>query len=126
MTTLQTIRRLREQKGYSQEYMALCLGMSQNNYSKLELGKNKLTVEQLEKIAAVLEIGAKELHDHKDENHFRNELERLQQKVDNLETELSLFKKLWNHLFGSGGGGPVIPRRDGPVLRPLSGFKTVS
>ncbi len=126
MTTLQTIRRLREQKGYSQEYMALCLGMSQNNYSKLELGKNKLTVEQLERIASVLEIGPKELHDHKDENHFRNELERLQQKVDNLETELSLFKKLWNHLFGSGGGGQVIPRLDRPVLRPLSGFKTVS
>ncbi len=105
MTTLETIRRMREQKGYSQDYLALRLGMSQNNYSKLELGKNKLTVEQLERIAAVLETSPREFHDYKDENHFRNELERLQQKVDNLETELSLFKKLWNRLFGSGGGG---------------------
>ncbi len=103
MTTLETIRRLREQKGYSQDYMALRLGMSQNNYSKLELGKNKLTVEQLERIAAVVEISPKEFHDYKDENHLRNEVERLQQKVGNIENELSLFKKLWNRFFDSGG-----------------------
>ena len=49
------IRKLRNEKGYSQEYMAKSLGMSQNNYSQIELGKINLTIERLDKIAELLE-----------------------------------------------------------------------
>lgn len=49
------IRRLRESLYYSQEYMGLKLGIGQNAYSKIELGKCKLTVERLLGIANVLQ-----------------------------------------------------------------------
>ena len=51
------IRKIRELRGYSQEYMASQLQMSQTNYSKIEKGDTKeMTVERLEKIAKVLEV----------------------------------------------------------------------
>ena len=51
------IRKLRELKGYSQEYMASQLGMVQTNYSKIERGETKdMTVKRLEEIAKVLEV----------------------------------------------------------------------
>ena len=51
------IRKLRELKGYSQEYVASQLSMVQTNYSKIERGETKdMTVKRLEEIAKVLEV----------------------------------------------------------------------
>ncbi|QEM11160.1 MULTISPECIES: helix-turn-helix domain-containing protein [Mucilaginibacter] len=50
------IRKLRESRNYSQEYMAGKLRISQNTYSKLELGYTALTLERLILIAAILEV----------------------------------------------------------------------
>ena len=58
--TNQRIRKVREQKNLTQEFMADQLGMSQQNYSKLESGTIAITVNQLERISEVL--GAS-LHD---------------------------------------------------------------
>ena len=55
------IRRLRESKAYSQEYMAAKMGISQNGYSKIELNYTRLTVERLLAIAALLDTEAIEL-----------------------------------------------------------------
>jgi transcriptional regulator with XRE-family HTH domain len=55
------IRRIRESKYYSLEYMAGKLGMGQNGYSKIELNKTRLTVAHLLSIAILLEIDAAEL-----------------------------------------------------------------
>ncbi|MNV83727.1 helix-turn-helix protein [compost metagenome] len=43
-------------KGYSQEYMAFRLNISQNAYSKLERGETELTVRRFYEIAEILEI----------------------------------------------------------------------
>lgn len=43
-------------KGYTQEYMAEKLHISQNSYSKLERGYTCLTVKRLYEIAEILEI----------------------------------------------------------------------
>lgn len=48
------IRTIRESLGYSQEYMALKLGIGQNGYSKIELGYTRITVERLFEIAKIL------------------------------------------------------------------------
>lgn len=48
------IRNIREKLGYSQEYMAMKLGIGQNGYSKIELGYTRITVERLFEIAKVL------------------------------------------------------------------------
>ncbi|MFD2872415.1 helix-turn-helix domain-containing protein [Mucilaginibacter ximonensis] len=57
------IRKRREEKNYTQEYLAYKLNISQNAYSKIELGYTKITVERLFQIAEVLEIGAAEFLD---------------------------------------------------------------
>ena len=48
------IRKVRENRNYTQEYLALKLGISQNAYSKIELGYTKITVERLFHIAHIL------------------------------------------------------------------------
>ena len=53
---LASIKEVRTTKGYSQEYVATKLGMSQNAYSKLEMGKTSLKLKRLSQLADILEI----------------------------------------------------------------------
>ncbi|SDE14737.1 Helix-turn-helix [Mucilaginibacter pineti] len=55
------IRNTREQLNYTQEYLAAKLHISQNAYSKIELGYTKITVERLFQIAAILEVDVHDL-----------------------------------------------------------------
>ncbi|RZA01313.1 MAG: XRE family transcriptional regulator [Sphingobacteriaceae bacterium] len=57
------IRHKREYRNYTQEYLALKLNISQNAYSKIELGYTKITVERLFQIADILEFDVAELID---------------------------------------------------------------
>jgi len=50
------IRKIREHRNYTQEYLAAKLTISQNAYSKIELGYTKITVERLFQIAIILEV----------------------------------------------------------------------
>ena len=52
------IRKKREKRNYTQEYLAYKLNISQNAYSKIELGYTKITLERLFQIADILEIDA--------------------------------------------------------------------
>jgi len=58
---IENIRRIRLKRKYTQEYMASCLGVGQNAYSKLELGYSKIHLEQLFVIAAALNVQPQEL-----------------------------------------------------------------
>ena len=49
------IKRIREQKGYSQEFMATKLNISQASYARLESEETKLSIDRLQKIADILE-----------------------------------------------------------------------
>lgn len=51
-----SIKKFRELRNYTQEYMAEMLGISQNAYSKIENGRTRLTTDRLKKIAGILEI----------------------------------------------------------------------
>jgi len=51
-----TIRARREYRNYTQEYLAAKLSISQNAYSKIELGYTKITLERLFQIAEILEF----------------------------------------------------------------------
>ncbi len=55
------IRNKRELRNYTQEYLAFKLNISQNAYSKIELGYTKITVERLFQIADVLELDVVDL-----------------------------------------------------------------
>jgi len=50
------IRQVRELRNYTQEYVAMKLGISQNSYSKIELAYTKITVEKLIQIAEILQV----------------------------------------------------------------------
>ncbi|HVV55784.1 MAG TPA: helix-turn-helix transcriptional regulator [Mucilaginibacter sp.] len=51
----ENIRKIREYRNYTQEYLAAKLHISQNAYSKIELGYTKITVDRLFDIADILE-----------------------------------------------------------------------
>ena len=55
------IRAIRIEKGYSQDYMADMLKISQNAYHKLEKGHTKIHLEKFINIAEILEIEFSEL-----------------------------------------------------------------
>ena len=55
------IRKYRELKGYSQEYMAHELDLTQASYAKLESNSTKISVERLFMIAKLLEIDVAEI-----------------------------------------------------------------
>lgn len=50
------IKKIREDKRISQEYLAACLNVSQSNYGRLEKDDNRLTIPKLLKISIILEV----------------------------------------------------------------------
>lgn len=69
-SVLTTIKGIREEKGYSHEYMAHMLDLSQVAYTKLEKGQTKLTLERLYKIAEILEVEVGNLLDIESNNQL--------------------------------------------------------
>jgi transcriptional regulator with XRE-family HTH domain len=55
------IKNARLYRNYSQDYLALKLNISQNAYSKIELGYTRVTIERLFKIAEILELDVVDL-----------------------------------------------------------------
>ena len=55
------IKKARLDRNYSQEYVAGRLDISQNAYSKIELGHTKITVDRLSAIAEILELNLAKL-----------------------------------------------------------------
>ena len=58
---LERIKEIRKEKGYSHEYIAQELDISQVAYSKIEKNETRLSVERLYKIAEILETPVEEL-----------------------------------------------------------------
>jgi transcriptional regulator with XRE-family HTH domain len=65
MSFTEKIRLNRLTKGYSQEYMANELEISQNAYSKLERGETELSVRRIYEIASILDVPISELFPEK-------------------------------------------------------------
>ncbi|MBE9598859.1 helix-turn-helix domain-containing protein [Pedobacter sp. MC2016-24] len=57
----ENIRKTRESKRLTQEYLAGKLGISQNAYSKIELGYSQITVYRLFQITRALDVDVTEL-----------------------------------------------------------------
>ena len=55
------IKKLRELRNYTQEYMAGGLDMSINGYGKIERDEVEITLTKLEKIAALLEVSVNQI-----------------------------------------------------------------
>lgn len=57
------VKNVREQRNYSQQYVATKLGVSQKAYSKIETGETKLSVENLMKLSEILDTTINDLLD---------------------------------------------------------------
>jgi len=55
------IRKIRESKGYSQEYMANKLGITQSAYCKMEKKDRKINFDNINRIADILELKTLEI-----------------------------------------------------------------
>jgi transcriptional regulator with XRE-family HTH domain len=55
-TVAANIRKIREYRNYTQDYLAAKLEISQNAYSKIELGYSNITLGRLINIAEILDI----------------------------------------------------------------------
>jgi len=57
----QSIRKIRREKDFTQEYMAFEMGISQKAYSDIENSKVKMNIEILTKISEILDIKPSEI-----------------------------------------------------------------
>jgi transcriptional regulator with XRE-family HTH domain len=55
------IRKIREFRNYTQDYLAVKLHISQNAYSKIELGYSSITLTRLIHIAEILEVDLEDI-----------------------------------------------------------------
>jgi len=55
------IRNIRESRNYTQDYLAAKLKISQNAYSKIELGYSNITLNRLVEISHILEVALVDL-----------------------------------------------------------------
>jgi transcriptional regulator with XRE-family HTH domain len=108
------LRKYRELRNYSQEYLADQLGISQNAYSKVESSQTKLTVSRLKMIASILEVSEEDLlnplsdaiislqdYKYQSESKKSNALDQLEYEkmIAQLNDEIQLHKKEKAALF---------------------------
>jgi transcriptional regulator with XRE-family HTH domain len=66
------IKMLREIKGFSQEAIALEIGLSQQAFQKIESGASKISIERANKIAKSLELDLESLLNFQPSNYLNN------------------------------------------------------
>lgn len=116
--TLERIVKVRNLKGYSQEYMGKKLGINQDTYSKIETGKSPLSLERLGAISEVFEMSIFDLlsfdekmlfnnyYNHGEKTEFfgtfhgnvvhANEelIKSMQKQIDHLEKEVEFYRNI--------------------------------
>ena len=69
------LRKIRELKGYSQEYMAQQLEISTKSYSRIEKGETKLSILRLDRIASILGLTVNEVIEFDSSTLLKGKLE---------------------------------------------------
>ena len=78
------IRKVREQRNYTQEFVAKQMGISQNAYSKIENGYTQLTVRHIKDLSKILEVSIMELLRDDFEIHRPNSIQKESVNKENL------------------------------------------
>lgn len=91
------IKKLRELRNFSQEFMANSLGLSQTGYGKIERDLTDLSINRLQQIAKVLDVDYKQILEFDEKNIFKlahnntaNAIEHNQQYIN----DNRIFEKL--------------------------------
>ena len=111
MNVCTKIRKIRELKGYSQEYIAEKLGISQSAYCQIERDEKNMTIERIQTIAHILDIDPMELINFNEQTIFNNckvgngvnngnyyaysenERKLYEKSIERLEKEIEFLKK---------------------------------
>ncbi|MDV2446799.1 transcriptional regulator [Elizabethkingia anophelis] len=93
------IKRIREEKGIKQEYMAYELDISQSNYGRLEKQDSRLTVPKIQKIAEVLGVSVALLFGEKSNNIANvnedcNSFGESIKHIESLKEEINFLRKM--------------------------------
>ncbi|MCD4747443.1 MAG: helix-turn-helix domain-containing protein [Bacteroidales bacterium] len=113
MNTCTKIRKKRTEKGFSQDYMAIQLGVSQKTYGRLENGESKIDIEKIANLANILETNPIELlnfngfdnskkpkGDENNNNHFfEKECRHYETFIKHLEEENGFLRELIRNGF---------------------------
>lgn len=98
------IRKLREKKGFSQEYVAQELGINQSTYGKIERENTKISIDRLMKISEILNEDIINLLDLNPKNtfHQKNEGNGYVENINNENSELlKELKEVYEKLIKS-------------------------
>lgn len=105
----QNIRKIREFRNLTQEYLATQLGISTRSYGKIESGETDLTLSRLSKIAELLEVRTEQLlalnektvfntFQHQEGQWFVVNNGIFSQEKEHIESILAVVKKEINNL----------------------------
>lgn len=87
--------KLRKERNYGQKYMASQLGIQQSMYSRLETGKEEITLTRLEKILNILDTDIATLVAISGEVVLEKELEKVLAEHKSIEESLEkILKKM--------------------------------
>jgi len=108
-TIINKIRSIRIQKGYTQEYMSIQLGITQKTYRRLENGNGKIDFKRLQKISKILEIefkmlivpdaGSCEIETGNTKAKKSNSVSLLNDRINHLESEVVFLQHLLEKVF---------------------------
>jgi len=98
------IRKLREKKGFSQEFVADKLGINQSSYGKLERDISNITLDRLYKISDILEEDITTILDIGKKNIFNNQTNQGNGYVETInndyKTMIEEFKLSYEKMLG--------------------------
>lgn len=111
------IKKLRELRNYTQEYVADRIGLDQSAYSRLEKGDTKITFDRLTKIAEVLEVEPEDIDAFDEKQIFNittqnghngyiinviseNERKLYEDQISTLKEEISHLKGMLDKMLG--------------------------
>ncbi|RKR08841.1 DNA-binding XRE family transcriptional regulator [Flavobacterium sp. 90] len=82
------IRKIRIIRGYSQEYIADLLEISQSAYSDIERGKTKINLERLRKVALIFELDVNYIIDFSESQFLTRTTEISSKEMDSNEKRI--------------------------------------
>ncbi|MCU0393110.1 MAG: helix-turn-helix domain-containing protein [Thermoflexibacter sp.] len=92
------IKKLRELRNYTQEYMAEKLSMSANGYGKIERDETDISYSRMQQISEILEVSVSEIINFDDKAIFGSKASHESSKRELQDYERTFYEQEINHL----------------------------
>ncbi len=110
------VKKLRLEKGFSQEYIAKKLGFSRPSYIQFEKGEKELTISEAEKLASIFDLSLQDLISDKESNEFavvlgkkkKSEREEIKMRINVPQKKMDKFKEVFLYILEKVGAKPNV------------------